>query len=213
MFCQHLGSVSLCCGHAVISHYTDHPVIILFTRCWKKGGGLQYNPTCKVATVCLLSSVSVPSLVSDSLSLSILFLFLFFFSEKKIDLTHLLFCLPLFTVLSFFFWNAYLLLIFCFKWVWKMKENRVSICQVKKKKSYCVLIIIIWNLSCFDSFIFFPWMFFVVLLHMTCTSANADKATCHRTKLNYSAYLAFFDIYMTIERSLILISLIQWIQI
>lgn len=33
MFCQHLGNISLCCGHAVISHYTDHPVIILFTHC------------------------------------------------------------------------------------------------------------------------------------------------------------------------------------
>lgn len=33
MFCQHSGNVSLCRGHAVISHYTDHPVIILFTQC------------------------------------------------------------------------------------------------------------------------------------------------------------------------------------
>lgn len=41
MFCQHLGSVSLCCGHAVVSHYTDHPVIILFTHCRKEGRALE----------------------------------------------------------------------------------------------------------------------------------------------------------------------------
>ncbi len=60
MFCQHLGSVSLCRGHAVISHYTDHPVIILFTHCWREGeqwgsggGRLQHSLTRYVATVCL----------------------------------------------------------------------------------------------------------------------------------------------------------------
>lgn len=55
MFCQHLGSVSLCCGHAVISHYTDHPVIILFTHCWKEGRALggAHCLTCYVVTICL----------------------------------------------------------------------------------------------------------------------------------------------------------------
>lgn len=30
---------ALCCVHAVISHYTDQPVIILFSHCSKRGGG------------------------------------------------------------------------------------------------------------------------------------------------------------------------------
>lgn len=74
VFCQHLGSVSLCRGHAVISHYTDHPVIILFTHRWREGE--QHSPTRYVATICLflLSLYLSPSPVLPmNLSLIVLF--------------------------------------------------------------------------------------------------------------------------------------------
>lgn len=90
MFCQHLGNVSLCRGHAVISHYTDHPVIILFTHCWREGeqwgGGAaaQSNTSCSYS----MSFSSVFVSVSVSSSESLLYFLIFLILKSFIYLSH-----------------------------------------------------------------------------------------------------------------------------